>query len=138
MTRPPGAGPFVADLAGGRPEGTHVLRRWAADRLGGLGEDHLRAVQLVLTELVVNAHVHGGGGRSVRLRRRDPCVVRVEVEDNAVFRSGTRQRAGGRGLLLVSAVARRWGISPAPDGGKRVWAEVDCATSPGQPCASRA
>ncbi len=32
-------------------------------------------------------------------------------------------REGGRGLLIVSALAKAWGIDPAP-GGKVVWAEL--------------
>ena len=29
----------------------------------------------------------------------------------------------GRGLLLVTALAGRWGVEPYPPGGKTVWAE---------------
>ncbi|MFD4974940.1 ATP-binding protein [Streptomyces sp. NPDC058424] len=42
----------------------------------------------------------------------------------------------GRSLLLVTALADRWGIEPYPPGGKTVWAECTCETSgpdtPGQ------
>ena len=32
--------------------------------------------------------------------------------------------AAGRGLLLVAALAQRWGVAPRPGGGKDVWAQV--------------
>jgi hypothetical protein len=32
----------------------------------------------------------------------------------------------GRGLLLVTALADRWGVEPYPPGGKTVWAECAC------------
>ncbi|GAA2423739.1 hypothetical protein GCM10010421_07600 [Streptomyces glaucus] len=36
---------------------------------------------------------------------------------------------GGRGLLLVKALADRWGCAPRPDGpGKTVWAEYTVNT----------
>jgi hypothetical protein len=34
----------------------------------------------------------------------------------------------GRGLLLVAALADRWGVEPYPPGGKAVWAECACDT----------
>lgn len=38
-------------------------------------------------------------------------------------------RTGGRGLLLVEALADRWGCAPRPDGpGKTVWAEYTVDT----------
>ncbi len=32
---------------------------------------------------------------------------------------------GGRGLMIVDAVANRWGYERRPGGGKHVWFEVD-------------
>lgn len=34
----------------------------------------------------------------------------------------------GRGLLLVTALADRWGVEPYPPSGKTVWAECACET----------
>ena len=82
---------------------------------------------LVVTELVTNALLHGGP--SVRLRvRSDASAVRVEVEDDGdELPVAVRQSAGamtGRGLSLVAAVSRTWGVEPASPAGKVVWAEL--------------
>lgn len=40
---------------------------------------------------------------------------------------------GGRGLLLVGALASCWGVSERTGPGKTVWAEVDLTTGTGTP-----
>ncbi|WP_240634683.1 MULTISPECIES: ATP-binding protein [Streptomyces] len=75
-------------------------------------------------------HVRGRDFR-VRLVLRDG-VVRVEVADGRtdrlpVLREPTDEGEGegGRGLLLVAAVAERWGVEPRPGAPyKVVWAEI--------------
>jgi anti-sigma regulatory factor (Ser/Thr protein kinase) len=81
---------------------------------------------LVVSELVTNALVHARSGATVTLRAR-AGRVRVEVTDHGAGspepRSPAPETVGGRGLLLVAAVAETWGIDPADDG-KVVWAEL--------------
>jgi anti-sigma regulatory factor (Ser/Thr protein kinase) len=87
-------------------------------------------VTLVVAELAANAVRHGRvRGRDFRVRlvlRED--VVRVEVADGRTDRLPALQEPadeGGRGLLLVAAVAERWGVEPRPGAPyKVVWAEV--------------
>ncbi|MEV1081949.1 ATP-binding protein [Streptomyces sp. NPDC050211] len=71
---------------------------------------------LVVSELVTNAIKHGKG-RPVGLRvRRSACELRIEVTDGtptpARLRSADLADENGRGLLLVAAVAKEWGVSP--------------------------
>ncbi|MFI9064499.1 ATP-binding protein [Streptomyces sp. NPDC053429] len=92
--------------------------------------DRLDDVLLCVSELATNALLHGvPPGRGYRLRLlRFGGVVRVEVHDSG----GGRPRIGGRsddaecgrGLLLVAAVADRWGVGPRSPG-KTVWCELD-------------
>ncbi|MCU0307614.1 MAG: ATP-binding protein [Thermoleophilia bacterium] len=88
-----------------------------------------RDLDLVVTELVANAVMHGRG-RTLRLRVwADAVRARVEVENRRWtlrprVRLRTATRPAGRGLLLVSAVADRWGVGPDTRGRARVWAEV--------------
>ena len=84
-------------------------------------------VVLALSELVTNAIVHAGGPVQVRIRA-GRSSVRLEVADPspaqpAVVRA-TLDQEGGRGLHLVSMVAKGWGVEAAPDDGKTVWAEL--------------
>ncbi|MFJ9937757.1 ATP-binding protein [Streptomyces virginiae] len=85
-------------------------------------------VLLCVSELATNALLHGvPPGRGYRLRMlRYEGTVRVEVHDSG---GGRPRIAGrdpgaecGRGLLLVAAVADRWGaVARVP--GKAVWCE---------------
>ncbi|MFE4051076.1 ATP-binding protein [Streptomyces sp. YIM B13518] len=95
-----------------------------------------RAEQIV-AELAANAALHGRvQGRDFRLTlTHDPAagVLRIAVTDArgdrlpspvADFATPSDDESG-RGLLLVTALADRWGSEPYPPGGKTVWAECD-------------
>ncbi|MEE4494571.1 ATP-binding protein [Streptomyces sp. BE230] len=89
--------------------------------------------ELVLSELVTNAvRVPVPGDRLVGVRiecRGKGEFLRLEVSDAGAGRPEV-QRSGeldkkGRGLLLVEALAHRWGVDERPAGiGKTVWAEL--------------
>ncbi|MEU0069365.1 ATP-binding protein [Streptomyces sp. NPDC006332] len=93
------------------------------------------AVELGVTELVANVVRHVPDRRcSVLVQRLAGAGVRVEVGDGSpelpcpsAELSVTEER--GRGLLLLEAVADKWGVGPRPGGGKRVWFE--CGTEGG-------
>jgi hypothetical protein len=44
----------------------------------------------------------------------------------------------GRGLVLVDALADRWGVAPGPRPRKTVWAEIDLSPKSGNPYAGGA
>ncbi|MEU7556465.1 ATP-binding protein [Streptomyces sp. NPDC044571] len=85
-------------------------------------------VLLCVSELATNALLHGvPPGRGYRLRLlRFGEAVRVEVHGSGGGRPRVEDRdpgaEGGRGLLLVAAVADRWGVR-ARVPGKVVWCE---------------
>ncbi|MBV9366256.1 MAG: MEDS domain-containing protein [Solirubrobacterales bacterium] len=83
-------------------------------------------VQLVVSELATNAVIHAGSAFSVSVRCADDAI-RIAVQDWSStwpqLRGGSPAARSGRGLHLVGAVAREWGVEPAPDG-KTVWAEL--------------
>ncbi|KNE81267.1 serine/threonine protein kinase [Streptomyces fradiae] len=127
------------------PRGARLARRlagqWLDERGVPYGSEGHDAVTLVVAELCANAVRHGHvPGRDFRLGMAlGPGGVRVEVTDtraerlpvapgerDAAAESGERDPAAksGRGLLLVAALADRWGWAPRSDGpGKTVWAE---------------
>ena len=98
--------------------------RGALDRCGA--GDVAEAVTLLVSELATNAVVHAGSDFTVAVSAR-PDAVRVEVGDASPVAPARREPGtaafGGRGLLLVDAIASAWGTEPLGDG-KVVWAEL--------------
>ena len=97
----------------------------------GLSGDLRRTASLLVSELVTNAIVHGRTGAFVEVELREGPVLRVSVSDDStallpeVDRRPDGSAEGGRGLLIVSLLAARWGVLPNDDGGKAVWFELD-------------
>jgi anti-sigma regulatory factor (Ser/Thr protein kinase) len=82
-----------------------------------------RAV-LLANELVTNAVVHAGTDIRLRLELRgDRLHIAVRDDNPRLLRLVVPdwQAEGGRGLWLVEQLARAWGVTPHPDGGKVVW-----------------
>ncbi|MER5274838.1 ATP-binding protein [Streptomyces sp. NPDC002809] len=93
-------------------------------------------VALLVAELAANAVLHGRvPGRDFELRlvyAYGTGAVRVEVSDTHEARPDTTvmpqpdaEADGGRGLLIVEAVALRWGVNDRVGPGKTVWAETE-------------
>jgi anti-sigma regulatory factor (Ser/Thr protein kinase) len=113
-----------------RPEAAASARR-VLDRFAGrLSPERVAVLRLLVSEVVTNSIRHGAadGEEHVCLTARVAGDrVRVEVEDAGpgfVPPSG-RPRAGaegGWGLVLVDALAERWGVDQ--NGGTTVWFEL--------------
>ncbi len=106
-------------------------RRWVAAEAvrHGMTDTRVRVVQLLSSELIANAVLHGppGGAICVRAARCD-AVFRVEVDDASTVLPRlvpvARDGGGGRGLFLVDRLADRWGYQLGETDGKTVWFEV--------------
>ncbi|MDO8105915.1 SpoIIE family protein phosphatase [Isoptericola sp. b441] len=87
-----------------------------------------QSAELVVSELVANAVLHGWGHLVLRLFDVGGAL-RIEVEDAnpapPVSVDGHTGRVGGYGMRIVERLAR-WGWEPTAHG-KLVWAEVDPA-----------
>ncbi len=102
------------------------LREWLRSvKLDPLAED----AELLASEVVTNALVHGDSDVDVHVRRY-PERVRIEVRDSDPHLAlpvpepvGDDEAEGGRGLVIVSAMASAWGNSPSGRG-KTVWFEL--------------
>jgi len=104
------------------------LARAAAHRhlAGKISSERLSELSLVISELVTNASVHGKGEVVLRLQLDDQVVRGEVIDQGAGFEHEIRARgpedASGRGLLLVDALASRWGIH---EGTTHVWFEIE-------------
>ncbi|MFI6687501.1 ATP-binding protein [Streptomyces sp. NPDC050485] len=111
-----------------------AARQFSVGAVADWGFFHrLDDVLLCVSELATNALVHGvppGRGFLLRLELCDGAVFRVEVHDSGGGVPRVADRAdvadeGGRGLLLVAALADKWGVGER-DPGKVVWCEFVC------------
>lgn len=97
----------------------------------GQTTDVIETLRLAVSELVANAVIHGRPEIELVLEVGVDCI-RIEVCDGE--RITPRQvRAsptalGGRGLLIVDALASQWGVTRLP-AGKSVWCEIPLATT---------
>ncbi|MFI2435754.1 ATP-binding protein [Streptomyces sp. NPDC018693] len=118
--------------------GARLARRFTAQQLHAwgipYGSDLSETAELIVAELAANAVLHGRvPGRDIALRLTSGAgTVRVEIADARGERLPVLSSAPprgdadtGRGLLLVDALATRWGVDTEPGPGKVIWAEVD-------------
>jgi anti-sigma regulatory factor (Ser/Thr protein kinase) len=118
------------------PRGARLARLLATEQLRTWGLPSAPAEHIV-AELAANAATHG------RVRGRDfdltlyviGDTLRIEVTDTRAERLPRARRAApdaesGRGLLLVEALADRWGTAPGRSPRKTVWAEVALQPAP--------
>jgi serine phosphatase RsbU (regulator of sigma subunit) len=120
--------PFTAEVDG-------ATLRSAARRVlaGRQAPDLIDDTLVVITELVQNAVKHTGAGGDLVLTA-GPDGVLVEVLDGSARRPAVLppdpRRVGGRGLLVVEALAEDWGTRPAGTG-KIVWARLPATSAAG-------
>ncbi|MET9731309.1 ATP-binding protein [Streptomyces sp. NPDC006458] len=113
------------------PRGARLARLLTVDRLRAWGLPSDPAAHIV-AELAANAVTHGrvrgrGFGLTVHVVGE---TLRVEVTDTRGDclpspQHPSEEGESGRGLLLVEALADRWGVSQGPSPRKTVWAEIE-------------
>ena len=108
-------------VLGDEPDAVPRARRFAAEALSAEPSTTVDDAEVIVTELVTNALLHGGPPVSVRLSRLDDRI-RIEVEDTGrhlPVRGGESTDAmTGRGIGLVSALAAGWGNCHTADCGR--------------------
>ena len=114
--------------------GARLARHLAVHQLDGwgvpYGSDVSDSAAQIIAELAANAVTHARvPGRDFELRLTlGPTTLRIEVSDDRADseptpRPPTLDSETGRGLLLVEAVAEKWGVANRLVG-KTVWAEL--------------
>ncbi|MFB7515532.1 ATP-binding protein [Streptomyces sp. NPDC056144] len=129
---PPHSDHFMV-LLSSTPRGARLARLLAGEwlRARELPCGVVESTEQVVAELALNATTHGRvPGRDFRLELLvDADTVRVEVTDTRGadlprVTPPSPERESGRGLLLVGALADRWGVETGPVPRKTVWAEL--------------
>ncbi len=109
----------LASVSGARRFTTGLLRDWGLDRA-------VDTASLLVSELVTNALLHTKGPAVLEVV---PAVDRVRIQVSDPLARGPEAKGTdlesehGRGVMLVEALALRWGVDPH-GAGKVVWAEV--------------
>jgi anti-sigma regulatory factor (Ser/Thr protein kinase) len=106
----------------------NALRKHFAD---ALGKKRFSELALLVTELVGNAVVHGRGEIILAVRADGGRVHGEVIDQGGGFERELRERGpaevGGRGLVIVNALSRRWGIH---EGTTHVWFELRSRAEP--------
>jgi hypothetical protein len=116
------------------------VREWARKTLPGWGlTEHTDIVELIVSELVTNAIVHGTGPVEICLSRA-PGHLQIEIRDHGAgqpaLRHPTADDQTGRGLALVDALTSScggsWGVTASTSGqpGKTVYAIIPLTPEP--------
>ena len=105
-----------------------ATRHFVASTLESWNLHHyVENASIVVSELATNAVIHAHSDFTVSLSS-DGGALRVSVRDSSrvlpVLRSPNPTTVSGRGLLLVTSIATRWGTELVDDG-KLIWAEID-------------
>ncbi|MFF7982009.1 ATP-binding protein [Streptomyces sp. NPDC007901] len=136
LPQPTGTMATFAQFLSSTRRGARLARLLATTQLRAwdLSPEVTERAEQIVAELAANAALHGRvQGRDFRLvltLDTTTGLLRVAVTDAkdgqlpvAATDSATDSETG-RGLLMVGALADRWGTEPQPPGGKTVWAEV--------------
>mgnify|MGYP001953270455 CR=1 FL=1 len=129
-TRPAAIGvPGYSETMPCEPESARRARLLVSAALNAWGVGELdEAGRLIVSELIANsiAHTRSRAVRVVVRRPRD-SVVWIGVADRSrevpERRRASRDCEGGRGLVVVGNLSRRWGYD-LRNWGKIVWAEI--------------
>src|SRR4051794_36649375 len=103
-----------------------IARRVVRETFLGGSDEATYAAELVVTELVTNGLLHGGGVAAMSVSRTESGVrigVRARSRHTPLVAVDSPDSMTGRGLHLVRRLATRWGVDSTGDG-KVVWAEV--------------
>jgi PAS domain S-box-containing protein len=111
-------------VASARKEAARQVADWGLD-------DAVFVTELVVSELVTNAIRHGEPPVQLRLIRDKDLICEVSDASGTAphMRRARTYDEGGRGLLLVAQMTRRWGTRQT-DKGKIIWAEQALSATP--------
>ncbi len=110
------------------PDSPAMARSLVRAELTGCAESTITTAELMVSELVTNAVVHGGTPIRIELEHGNR-TLRATVTDGGtelpVLCQPRKSAEHGRGLMIVSSLADEWGIVEN-ETGKSVWFSLPC------------
>lgn len=108
------------------------VRTRITEAASGWGFEPVGDLEVVASELLTNAIVHGRTTSVATCRLLVPGYVEIAVNDDGpgeprLGDPDDRQETG-RGLRIVEALSASWGVEDIPDDGKTVWARLGAPT----------
>ncbi|CAO5171827.1 conserved hypothetical protein [Frankia sp. AiPs1] len=132
-TRCPPATHILAELPylpSAVPQARHVLREGL--RMSDIPEDVRNTAELLVSELVTNAVKYGEPPLWLFIEMR-PGLIHASVSDTSTVlpqrRTAAADAEGGRGLLVLDALAGSWG-TVAAETGKYLWFDLPVPPAP--------
>ncbi|GAB3474538.1 ATP-binding protein [Nocardiopsis coralliicola] len=110
-----------------------LARSWieTAALMGDGDRELVDDLRLAASELVANACLHTRPGTLTLVLLRAPGAALLAVTDPGSVRGTTphlrladADEEGGRGLHIVAALSKRWGVAVAASGSTTVWAHL--------------
>jgi anti-sigma regulatory factor (Ser/Thr protein kinase) len=112
-----------------------IARNFVVDRGWDLPPDVVNDAELLVSELVSNAVLHGSPAITLCVDLDPPCIgVGVQDEGEAVPTTAVQapppSLPRGRGLMIVDRLSESWGVTlTQPPPGKTVWFELGAGAS---------
>lgn len=116
----------VLDFPLGRhaPRGARTMLRPLLITWGFTDADWLDRAGVVVSELVTNSVLHGGGVVELRVELAQGMVTISSTDDSPVLPHKRQPDAsGGHGLRIIEQYSAAWGVEPLATG-KRVWVRL--------------
>ena len=106
------------------PTGARKTLRQLLITWGYSDRDWLDDACVVMSELVTNAVLHGGGCLEVGVQAHEGTITISAADGSSVVPRRKRgQRSGGLGVVLIERLSTVWWVENH-HGGKRVWVEL--------------
>ena len=110
-----------------RPESASAARSFVLGAVPTADAEERSRIMTLVSEVATNAILHARTPFKVKVSRQ-PRRIRVSVTDGSttspVRKEYVTDQPTGRGLLIMEALADRWGVDVVEEG-KTVWFEVD-------------
>jgi anti-sigma regulatory factor (Ser/Thr protein kinase) len=114
------------------PTSARAARAFVRRHLRSADEDLRGSAELLASELVTNGMLHARSDMTLGVVARDTCVLLAVSDESTEVpaeRSPSLSAEGGRGIALVSTIARCWGVA-SQRSGKIIWCLIDANPRP--------